>query len=365
VTEARSLWRISASLGLRSLPVPAMAYIPLGYLLGSQYLNMLSSTVLEHLHVVIWLALATLGVFVGLALDLRTAVQRRLLAAASVQALVTGVIVAGVTAAFMAFWGIALGNPIAPVPIALGICAAASAALLRREPSRDESLMVQIADLDDVIVIAVAGVLLVSHRVPSFASLAQAGVITVTVGMLIGMVGWLLFEGATSDAERGVFVLGAVVLAGGTAAYVGLSPLLLGMVTGIVWRWTPGHADRIVRSALDTIQHPLLVLLLVLAGAMLKVTLTAVWLLVIVVICRLAGKILGSWTGARVLGGMAPAHLGARLMPCGVLGVGTAIHVQSLAGDPVGGVVLSVTALSTVIFEIIAIAVLAQDGRPA
>jgi hypothetical protein len=364
VSGARGLWRIRASLGLRSLPVPALAYIPLGYLLGSRHLNLLSPTVLDHLQVVVWLALATLGVFVGLAMDLRSAMSRRLLGASSVQAIVAAILVGGVASVFMAIWRIPSANPVAPVPIALGICAAASAALLRR-PSPDESLIIGIADLDDVVVILAAGVLFVSHTVPSLASLAQAGVITATLGTLIGMVGWLLFEGATGDAERGVFVLGAVVLAGGTAAYVGLSPLLLGMVTGIVWRWTPGHADRVVRSALDTIQHPLLVLLLVLTGAMLQVTITAIWLLTVVVIGRFTGKLLGSWAAVRVLGHLTPAQLGARLMPCGVLGVATAMHFQELTGTPAGGLVLSVTALSTLVFEVVAVAAVGQDERTA
>jgi hypothetical protein len=364
VSDARSLWRVSASLGLRSLPVPALAYIPLGYLLGSRHLNLLSPTVLDHLQVVIWLALATLGVFVGIAIDLRSALSRRLVGASSIQAIVTAVLVGAVAAVFTAIWRIPSANPVAAVPIALGICAAASAALLRR-PSQDESLIIGIADLDDVIVILAAGVLFVSHTVPSHASLAQAGVITATLGTLIGMVGWLLFEGAKSDAERGVFVLGAVVLAGGTAAYVGLSPLLLGMVTGIVWRWTPGHADRVVRSALDAIQHPLLVLLLVLTGAMLQVTITAIWLLTVIVIARFAGKLLGSWAAVRVLGHLAPPQLGARLMPCGVLGVATAMHFQALAGNPAGGLVLSVTALVTLVFEVVGIAAVAQEDRAA
>jgi len=364
VSGARSLWRISASLGLRSLPVPALAYIPLGYLLGSRHLNLLSPAVLDHLQVVIWLALATLGVFVGLAMDLRSAMSRRLLGASSIQAILTAVLVAAVAAAFMAHWRMPSANAVAPVPIALGICAAASAALLRR-PSEDEAIIIQIADLDDVIVILAAGVLFVSHTVPSLGSLVQAGVITATLGALIGMVGWLLFEGARSDAERGVFVLGAVVLAGGTAAYVGLSPLLLGMVTGIVWRWTPGHADRVVRSALDAIQHPLLVLLLVLTGAMLQMSITAMWLLTIIVIARFAGKLLGSWAAVRTLGRIAPAQLGARLMPCGVLGVATAIHFQALAGHPAGGLVLSAIALTTLVFEVVAVAAIAQDERTA
>lgn len=365
MSPPRGSWRISASLGLRSLPAPALAYIPLGYLFGSHGLDLLSPGVMEHLDVVIWLALATLGVFVGLAIDLRGPTNRRLLGAASAQAIVTGAIVTAVVGWFMARWQISLANPVAWVPLVLGICAAASAALLRREPGADETLMVQIADLDDVVVIVAAGVLVVSHRVATLASFAQAGAVTVLLGALIGLVGWLLFEGAKSDSERGVFVLGAVMLAGGAAAYLGLSPLLLGMVTGLVWSWTPGRADQVVRSALHTIQHPLLVLLLVVAGAMMSLTATSVWLLAIVVIGRLAGKLVGSWSAAAMLRDVAPAHLGARLMPCGVLGVATAIHFHALAGDPAGGVALSVTAMSTVIFEVVAIAALADPGPPA
>ena len=81
--------RVGAALGLRSGIAPAIVYVPLGYLLGPARLNVLSPAVLGHLDFVLWLALATLGVFAGLGLDVRTRADRHLLSVASMEAAVS------------------------------------------------------------------------------------------------------------------------------------------------------------------------------------------------------------------------------------------------------------------------------------
>ena len=65
-----------------------------------------------------------------------------------------------------------------------------------------------------------------------------------------------------------MFVLGALSLAGGAAAYLRVSPLAVGLVAGVFWTVAPGRADRIVHDDLRKVQHPLVVLLLVTAGAL-------------------------------------------------------------------------------------------------
>ena len=63
-------------------------------------------------------------------------------------------------------------------------------------------------------------------------------------------------------------MLGALALAGGAAAYLRVSPLAVGLVAGVFWTVAPGRADRIVQDDLRKVQHPLVVLLLVTAGAL-------------------------------------------------------------------------------------------------
>ena len=101
---------------------------------------------------------------------------------------------------------------------------------------------------------------------------------TIVLGIAVGTAGWLLFERAHSRAERNVFIAGTVALIGGTSSFLGLSPLLAGLMAGLLWVWLPGHADRVVRSDLQRVQHPLIVVLLLVAGASCEFSRQAVWL---------------------------------------------------------------------------------------
>ena len=68
---------------------------------------------------------------------------------------------------------------------------------------------------------------------------------TVATGLTVGAIGWLLFDRAESGAERVVFVLGAMALAGGAAAYLRVSPLAVGLDC----RHGLGHGARVWPTA--------------------------------------------------------------------------------------------------------------------
>ena len=121
------------------------------------------------------------------------------------------------------------------------------------------------------------------------------------VGLAVGAIGWLLFERAESGAERAVFLLGALALAGGAAAALRVSPLAVGLVAGLFWTVAPGRADRIVQDDLAKVQHPLVVLLLVTAGALWAPSVVGLWLLAPYLLFRLAGKVAGAWVSARIV----------------------------------------------------------------
>src|SRR5207247_10687303 len=100
--------------------------LPLGGVLGSQALGLLSVEALTRLDVAVSLALAVLGILVGLALgrDLRHA--RRLFVAASLESLVTIAAVAGATLYLIARTGVPVAAPMLTIALALGLCASAS-----------------------------------------------------------------------------------------------------------------------------------------------------------------------------------------------------------------------------------------------
>jgi hypothetical protein len=163
---------------------------------------------------------------------------------------------------------------------------------------------------------------------------------TALVGLATGGTGWLLFE-SSQGAERNVYVLGSLAVLGGCAAYLDGSPLLAGMAAGWLWALTPGDADRIVRAQLRKVQHPLVVLLLVIAGASLEVTLPGIWLLAPYVVFRLAGKLIGGYVASRITSGIAPADLGAYLVRPGVIGIAFALNLAQVAPEGAAALVFA------------------------
>lgn len=352
-------WRLGAALGVRAAVAPAMVYIPIGYLLGPNGLGILSASALRHLDLVVWLALATLGVFAGLSLNLRAPIDRVLLLVATTEAVVTTAVVATAIEWLIRRWGLPVSNPVASVPLVASLCAAASAVVISGGASRSLAQAARVSDLDDVAVIVLSAVALSWRPGVTVLDAARTAAVTIPLGAAVAVAGLLLFERARSDAERGTFVLGVLTLLAGAAAYLSLSPLLIGMVAGVVWRWAPGRADEIIRADLLKLHHPLVVLLLVIAGTSVVWSRLSVWLLVPFVVFRLTGKLAGAWAGARLFAGVVTSDLGARLLPCGLIGIALALHFNQLAGGPVGAALVSAVALGAIAFEAMMLAALA------
>jgi len=358
------LVRTRAALGLPPLVAPAVVLVPLGIAMGPHGLGLVSRQILAHLDVVLAPALAALGVFVGLAIDWTVPRERRLLAVANLESTLTAAFVALAAWHLIEAWDLPLGLPPAAAGTLLGLAAAVSSAGHAR--SGDDPLThtaTRLADLDDVAPIVLGGVLLAWFRADGAADAVRLVALTAGVGLALAAAGWLLFERATGPAERGVFVLGAVLLLGGAATYLGNSPLFTGLVAGAVWRHAPGRADQVIRQDLRRLQHPLVVLLLVVAGASVVVDRLAVWLLVPFVAFRLAGKLAAGWAASRATPALAPADLGAWLVPPGLVGLAFALSVAGATDLPAAGALVSAVALGTVASEVVAMLVVPAGER--
>jgi hypothetical protein len=222
----------------------------------------------------------------------------------------------------------------------------------------------RVADLDDVlpIVLGMAAFALLSDR--GDRALWVVAVAPVLIGLAVGAIGWLLFERAESGAERAVFVFGALSLAGGAAAYLGVSPLGVGLVAGLTWTIAPGAADRIVQNDLQKVQHPVVVLLLITAGAMAVPSAAAFWLLVPYLLFRLSGKVAGAWLSAGLVD-VGAADLAAYLMSPGVLAVAFALNFRQMLPSAAGDTLLATVAIGTALFELFALAVVPHWRRGA
>ena len=149
-------------------------------------------------------------------------------------------------------------------------------------------------------------------------------------------------------------MLGSLALLGGAADYMQCSPLLAGMVAGLSWTLLPGRADRIVREDVGRFQHPLVLLLLISAGALITVTPLAIWLLAPFVVFRLTGKMIGAWAAARVLP-VGAGDLAAYFMPPGLLGIALAINFLDVSATPTAVAVTTAVALGTLASEALAV----------
>lgn len=360
-----SLLRTRSALGFAPSLTPAVIFLPLGAFIGPQVLGVVPPGLLRGLDLVVSLALAVLGVVVGTALGREIRTAWRLFVAASLESLVTIVAVAAASAYFVSATAMPVEAPLAAVAIALGLCASASSAT-SADPDSEPAAEVatRVADLDDVlpIVLGMAAFLLLAD--PGGRSLWLLAAAPIVIGLAIGVVGWLLFERAESGAERAVFVLGALALTGGAAAYLGVSPLGVGLVAGLTWTIAPGAADRLVQADLQKVQHPVVVLLLLTAGALTVPSAAALWLLTPYLLFRLSGKVAGAWLSARIVD-VRPADLAAYLMSPGVLAVAFALNFRQMLPAPAGDTLVATVAIGTALFELFALAVVPHWRRGA
>lgn len=358
------LLRSRAALGLAPAAAPAVIFVPLGMILGPGGLNLLSPAVLLHASPLVSIGLAALGVFVGLGLGLRTGADRRLFSASVAETVATMALVAGAFSALFvaADVDLSLGNWL--LIVALAVTAAASsagAAEISRAPRHQ--LATRIADLDDVVPIVVGGLVLgVARETAAWPAIGLL-VVTLALGLVVAVATWMLLDGRAADPERIAFVAGMLLLIGGGAAYLGLSALLAGMVAGLFWSWAPGGGHERLRGQLATIQHPVVVLVLMVAGATVTLSWWVIALTIVFVLARLLGKLVGGTLAGRMVGTDASRHLGVFLVAPGVIGIAFALNVQQVV-DPAGGhLVLAVAALGSLASEVLALALLPIEAR--
>jgi hypothetical protein len=315
--------------------------------LGPAGLNLLSDAVLSSLDPVVSVSLAALGIFAGLGLDFRRPREGALLAAASVEAGLTILLVgAGVLIAFSWF------RPADPLlwqaALLFGISAAASSTASSEASDQDSSVATRVGDLDDALPILLSGLVLASMHhgfsVPAVVLAVQSGLIA----LVIAIAGWLLASQASATSEQHVFIAGSLLLLGGAAAYLSTSALWIGFVAGIFWSVAGGSARESIDRDMRYLQHPLMVLLLLVAGARLQLGAAAVGVAAVYVTFRIVGKLAGGWLARITVAAGLPSDLGRRLIAPGVMAVALAVNVQQAGGySEMAALLLAVAVLGT------------------
>lgn len=338
-TTRRRRWR------LESLPVAPVLLV--GAFLGPHGLGLLTPQVLDVIDPALPVALAVLGVLVSMS----QGAGRRNWRPAAVAGLVTFAVVGG---------GIALGLRAGPpdvaggwwMSISIGICAASAIALPwtpRADGRRQGDHLVPAEAV--LAVIGGAAVLAVTARHWSPAA-AIVGLQGIGVAALLAGAGWLLVGQATAATERRVFAVATLLLVGGSADLLTTSPLLAGVVAGIVWRLLGQAATASLAAETQYVQHPFVVLVLLAAGARAEWSAALVGLGAAYASLRAIARF-GAGRAVRPVG--QPTDVGSlALIPPGTLGVAIAVSVARSVDATWPAIAASIVVLGTVLSDAIA-----------
>jgi hypothetical protein len=328
---AQRSWRQPFGWSATSAPVALL--LVLGIMAGGQGINLLTPAVLSLLEPVVPVALAALGVLAGLGAGDRRAADRPMFAAACLSSAVTMVVVSAGMAAVALVVLPSIVRPFWTLILASGICAATSLTLPTGSRLEPRAASTRIIELGALLPIVAGGLVLAWLRAGSTAGglalLAQASAIT----CVLAAAGWLLLTRASSETEERVFAVSVLLLVGGVADALSLSALFGGLVAGMFWWYAGRHPrDTISRDVLF-VQHPLLVLVLLVAGARADLPAASFALGAGYLVLRVVGQLAGAALARRVAGGRVPADLGLYLLRPGVFGVAFALNAVSVLGS--------------------------------
>jgi hypothetical protein len=322
----RRLWAWSAT----SAPIALL--LVAGMAVGPRGLSLLSATTLALLDPVVPVALAALGVLVGLSASVRRTDTPRTLAIATLAAAVTMLVVSAgfgviaftaMPANAAAFWILI---------VTAGSCAATALTLPSEESLEPQSAATRVIELGVILPIVTGGLVLAWLRTGSplsaVALVAQASAVT----LALAAAAWLLLTRTTSETEERVFAVSALLLVGGAAAAFSLSALAGGLIAGGFWGLAGRHPRETLARDVLFVQHPLLVLVLLVAGAHVELSVPTLALGLGYIALRTAGQLAAGIVVRRVAGMHAPRDLGLHLLSPGVFGVGLALNAVGVVG---------------------------------
>jgi hypothetical protein len=352
-------WRWLLVWSASSAPVALL--LTAGIAFGPRGVNLLSSATLPLLDPVMPVALAALGVLVGLGVGDRRTDDRRVFGAACLIAAVTMLVVsAGFAVVTMAAMS-SIARPFWTLILTSGICAATSLTLPTGNPLEPRSAVTRIIELGVLLPIVAGGLTLAWLRAGSFPEAAVLIAQACGVTLALAAAAWLLLTGASSETEERVFAVSALLLVGGVADALALSALFGGLVAGVFWRYMGRRPrDTISRDVLF-VQQPLLLLVLLVAGARADLSPVSLASGAGYVVLRVVGQLAGGTMARRVAGVNAPRDLGLHLLPPGVFGVAFALNAFSVVGAD-ASMLLGAVVAGTIGSELVALFLPPRSG---
>ena len=328
---------------------PTAALLVVGVACGPEGLGLLSPSALLALDPAVPVALAILGVLAGVSLPVLRAATTRVVTAATLEAAVAMACVGGT---MVLAWRLDLLPAMGSVAAFCTVCAvaASSSLLLPRADRSSRGALHVVIEAGVLVPIVLGGVALAVFREASAPRAILLMTQAIGAVLLLAVAAWLLVGSATTEVERRLFTIAAVMVVGGAADFLSLSALLGGFVAGAAWHALGGPARDALRADAHYVRQPFLAMVLVLAGANAHLSAEAIALAGLYAFSRAAAKLIGARLASRVAQNM-PAGVGRRLLSPGVFGVAFALNAHRAAGLALA---LDVVVLGTIVADAVA-----------
>lgn len=341
-------------LGWTASTLPVAPLLMAGVFMGPQGLSLLTPGALAAIDPAIPVALAALGILIGLEVGERRASAVSKLPFGAAQALFTAGVVASGIYATARFGLPSMGIPWL-LPAVCGVCAASSLTLPGRLPSEPRRHTDSLMELEVAVAIVGGALVLALARRSSAESVGLVLVQGTGVVVLLAVAGWLLARRTTSTTERRVFAMATLLLIGGAADSLSASPLFGGLMAGLIWQRLGGTSRETLHREILYVQHPFVVLVLIAAGARTELSSLMLGLGAAYVSVRAIAR----FASGALIKRLAPAvdaDLRLELVAPGVFGVAFALNIARGVGSDVSGslMTLSVIVLGTVLSDITA-----------
>lgn len=361
-------------------------YIISGVLLGLLLVGIHKGELVEHLAVISSVALGFIAFGIGTELEF-TKLKK------SGKEVIIITILQALAAALLVIFALLLFGVSLPIALVLGAVATATAPapimlLTRKYKSRGAltDTLLPLVGMDDAVGIILFGVLLsIANSMTRGESLsflemiegpALELVFSALIGLVVGLLGALIVRKIDSkDHQKEELFLAvsivAVLVTVGMAKiglhfgelYVHLSPILTPMVMGIVFANSMSRVrSHDVNETVESFTAPILVAFFTLAGAELVVAffentnvnyVSLAGITVIYILARIAGKMGGSFVGAKLMNSHrnVKKYLGLCLLPQAGVALGMAYQAKSDFGES-GITILIVVLIATLVYEL-------------
>ncbi len=180
----------------------------------------------------------------------------------------------------------------------------------------------------------------------------------VLLGFLAGVMLYFLLKFVRADDKILEFTLSGLLLIVGISMIPKIDPILPAMTLGITIANLMPRQSKSVFQLVEKFSPPIYISFFVLAGAHMEFGRMDAWIIVMIVVftlLRAAGKILGSWFGARY--SAAPAavqkYLGICLLPQAGVAIGLAILASRQFNNNLGHTIIMVVMMATFVMEIL------------